>query len=119
MNNTSAVRRTNLEDFVRDLISLIQEQIELAKADPGIHQKGAISVCGDTVSIIRLRLEDDKILLTKCALVCLVIFNAHWRSEWDALANASPDKFSIEADKLLEDTRRISFILTHSEQSSA
>jgi hypothetical protein len=49
MKNSSLARRINLQEFVRDLISLIQEQIELAKADPAIHQSGAITVCSDAV----------------------------------------------------------------------
>jgi hypothetical protein len=118
MENASLVRRTSLGDFVRDLINLIEEQIELAKTDPGLHQNGTVAVCGDAVSVLKRRLKEDEVLQVKCMLVCVDIYNAHWRSEWDALAKASPDEFAIKAEKLLADTQGINFILTHSEQSS-
>jgi len=116
MEDAYLVRRTSLGDFVRDLISLIQEQVELAKADPALQQNGAVVVCSDAVSIMRIKLAEDEILQARCMLAT-GIFDAHWRSEWDALANAKPNEFSIKADKLLVDARLINIILTHTEQN--
>jgi hypothetical protein len=116
VKNVPSVRRTSLEDFVRDLISMIEEQIVLAKADPALHQKRVVAVCGDAVSILRLRLEENEAIGWKCA-ISTGLFNAHWRTEWDALAKASSDEFAIKADMFLANTRQINFILTHSETS--
>jgi hypothetical protein len=109
------LRRTGLADFVLDLISIVEEQVDLAKKDPSLQQQGAVVVCSDAVCILKLRLRENEHQLTKCMLVCKEIFNAHWRSEWDKLGEASPAKFEIEANNLLEDMQRIRFVLSPAE----
>lgn len=50
---------TALDDFLLDLVSLIAEQLELAKKDPS-DQCAAVEVAIGAISVIKRRLREDE-----------------------------------------------------------
>ncbi len=93
---------TALDDFLLDLVSLIAEQLELAKKDPS-DQCAAVEVAIGAISVIKRRLREDE---HETAIYMLyfsnLMFSTDWQDQWRKLAKQHPDEFSRQADNVLE-----------------
>jgi uncharacterized protein (DUF2267 family) len=101
MQNVSPNRRTNIHDFLLDLLDFIEEQIVQAKSNSE-DQHAAIDAARGVVPLIRDRLKEDDHLNAVFMLVFhQQIEERSCRDWWEKFASCTPEEFPIAANKLL------------------
>jgi hypothetical protein len=103
MRNAAIVWRTDMRDCLIDLLSFIEEQVELAKKDVA-DQYAAIDAARGVIPLLKCRLKEKEEILTSFMLTDFAqqFEAADWRDWWEDFARAGTPAFSKKADGLLE-----------------
>lgn len=93
--------RTDLADFLSDLLDFVEEKIKEALSDPGC-QLAAITEAAGAMPIMRHRLREDQFRWTQFVLVLGSRIEAgYWQEWWDSFGRMDREEFSSEADALI------------------
>lgn len=102
MNGSTPGYRTDLGDFLHDLLVFIEAQVGRAKTH-GDDQRAAVDAASGVVPLIKTRLEGNQ--FTRSTFMLALgeqIDGPEWRNWWDNFGNLQPSLFQHEADKLLD-----------------
>jgi len=99
MSTTPSLRRTDIADFLADMLDFMTEKIAEAVTDPSC-QLAAIEEAAGAVPVMRDRLRDDAVLWTNFVLVLGVKIEEGWRDWWTSFAKMNRKEFLHEAEQI-------------------
>ncbi|MGC2410505.1 MAG: hypothetical protein WA441_11060 [Methyloceanibacter sp.] len=106
--------KCDLRDFMFDLLNFIEEQVELAKANPA-DQAGAVDVASGAIPLLVSRLSEDG----RLQAVFMFVFRGEqyeepgWQVWWNEFGLSPPDEFAAKADDLIQKIDALKTSLGH------